>query len=114
MINILVHNGVKARIMYDPDIELFRGEIIGLSGAADFYAEDIHALKSELETSLQVYLDVCREKGIEPYKTYNGKISYRTKSATHQKLELLAVSQHISINKLLDKIVENEMDSMPA
>lgn len=112
MYNILEHHGVKARIVFDPEIELFRGEILGLSGSADFYAADVNSLKSELETSLDTYIEVCKERNIEPYKSYNGRILFRTKSETHQKLEALAVAKGISVNKLLDKMVENEISAM--
>ena len=46
----------------------FRGEFIGLSGGADFYAETILALAAEGRASLRVYLDLCREKGVEPFR----------------------------------------------
>jgi len=35
MINQMVINGVKAVITYDSDIDLFRGEFVGLNGGAD-------------------------------------------------------------------------------
>ncbi|EGR0036481.1 MULTISPECIES: type II toxin-antitoxin system HicB family antitoxin [Vibrio] len=114
MINILEHKGVKALIAYDPDIEMFRGEILGLAGSADFYSEDVKGLKNELEISLNTYLEVCNERKMEPFKAYNGKISYRTNKDTHQKLELLAASHNMSINKILDKMVENELDHFVA
>lgn len=109
MHNILEHRGVKARISFDPDIEMFRGEILGLSGSADFYAENVQSLKDELETSLDTYLEVCKEQNIEPYKSYSGRILFRTKGDTHKKLEALAVAKGVSVNKLLDQIVENEI-----
>ena len=34
-------DGYKAVIAYDPEIEMFRGEFVGLNGAADFYASDL-------------------------------------------------------------------------
>lgn len=36
MMNTMEIDGYKAVIQYDPDIELFRGEFIGLNGGADF------------------------------------------------------------------------------
>lgn len=105
MNNILELNGLKAKIVFDPEIEMFRGEILGLSGTADFYAENVQSLKDEMKTSLEVYLEVCQEEGIEPYKHYSGKIAYRTASDIHQKLEALASAQNVSVNKLIDKFV---------
>ena len=52
MHNIMTIDGQKAVISYDPDIEMFRGEFLGLTGYADFYAKDIDGLKKEGAISL--------------------------------------------------------------
>ena len=61
-------DGHNAVVKYDPEIAMFRGEFTGLNGGADFYAEDVKSLKAEAEKSLRVFLQVCREKGIDPVK----------------------------------------------
>ncbi len=58
--------GYRVVIRFDRDIDLFRGEFVGLNGGADFYARGIAGLRSEGETSLRVFLDMCREDGVEP------------------------------------------------
>lgn len=35
--SLMTLEGFHARIDYDEDTDLFRGEILGLSGGADFY-----------------------------------------------------------------------------
>ena len=45
--NIMEINGYRALIQYDSEIEMFRGEFMGLNGSADFYASDIEGLKNE-------------------------------------------------------------------
>lgn len=35
--NIMKLGGYKAKIEYDPELDQFRGEILGLNGSADFY-----------------------------------------------------------------------------
>lgn len=47
MMNVMKIDGYQAIIQYDPDIEMFRGEFIGLKGGADFYAKDIDGLYKE-------------------------------------------------------------------
>jgi predicted HicB family RNase H-like nuclease len=69
--NTIEINGYRAVIQYDPDIDMFRGEFVGLSGGADFYAKDIDSLRKESEISLKVFLDICQENGIEPRKAYS-------------------------------------------
>ena len=47
MMNLMHIDGYRAVIQYDPEIEMFRGEFVGLNGGADFYAKDIDGLHKE-------------------------------------------------------------------
>lgn len=69
----MVISGVKALIDYDPDAETFRGEFVGINGGADFYGESIAELEEEGAKSLRIFLEMCQERGIEPFKTNNRK-----------------------------------------
>ncbi len=68
MINVMEFDNYSAVITYDPDIELFRGEFVGLNGGADFYASDIKGLRHEGQISLKVFLKMCEEDGVPPRK----------------------------------------------
>ena len=64
--NTMTINGYQAVIVFDPDIQMFRGEFMGLNGGADFYVKNVEELKHEGEISLKVFLEACAENGIEP------------------------------------------------
>jgi len=64
--NTVEIEGYCAEFQFDPDIEMFRGEFVGLNGGADFYAQDIVGLKREGAISLKVFWELCREDGVEP------------------------------------------------
>ena len=66
--NSMTVEGYHAKIEYDEELGLFRGEILGLTGGADFYGKNPEELRSEFKKSLQVFLEVCEEKGIEPFR----------------------------------------------
>ncbi|CFQ52406.1 Uncharacterized protein encoded in hypervariable junctions of pilus gene clusters [Yersinia frederiksenii] len=74
MNNIMKIDGHTAVITFDPDMEMFRGEFIGLNGGADFYGNSAEELKKEGVRSLSIFLDECKKDGIEPYKSFSGKI----------------------------------------
>lgn len=99
--NVMEINGYKAVIAYDPDINLFRGEFIELNGGADFYAADVESLRKEGETSLDVFLTMCREKGIEPRRTFSGKFNVRIPPELHAKLALEAAAEGKSLNAVV-------------
>ena len=81
--NILEVDGYKAKIEYDPELEQFRGEILGLNGSADFYGNSLSALKKEFKNSLKIFLEVCKEKEISPLKEFSGKFNLRIPAKLH-------------------------------
>lgn len=92
-----------ATVNFDPEIEMFRGEFIGLRGGAEFYATSVQELHREGEISLRVFLEACKEEGIEPYKSYSGKISARLGPKRHEALEHIAAAHGESINHLINE-----------
>ena len=96
--NMMTLDGYNAKIEYDADLDLFRGEILGLTGGADFYGKNPKELRLEFKKSLQVFLDVCREKGIEPRRNYSGKFNLRIPADLHERLAIVAQAEGKSIN----------------
>jgi predicted HicB family RNase H-like nuclease len=109
--NIMTVEDFHARIEYDEDLDLFRGEILGLSGGADFYGKNPKELRAEFKKSLQVFLDVCKEKGIEPRRHFSGKFNLRISPELHEKLALVAQAQGKSINSLAQEALEERVAS---
>lgn len=111
MINTMEIDGYRATIQYDPDIEMFRGEFIGLNGGADFYGTDIKGLRKEGETSLKVFLDMCAEDGVEPRKEYSGKFNLRISPSLHAEIAARATATGKSLNQwvadMLDRSVRD-------
>lgn len=109
MRNVMVINGYQAVIQYDPEIELFRGEFLGLNGGADFYAADIEGLKSEGETSLRAFLDMCAEDGVEPLKAYSGKFNVRLPPELHADVATAAAAEGKSLNQWVVEALGREV-----
>ena len=99
-------DGYNARIEYDADLDMFRGEILGLSGGADFYGKSPKELRAEFKKSLQVFLEVCREKGIEPRRSYSGKFNLRIPPELHERLAITAQAEGKSINTLAQEALQ--------
>ncbi len=98
--NVMTVDGYHARIEYDPEIDMFRGEILGLTGGADFYGKTPKELRAEFRKSLTVFLEVCKEKGIEPRRSYSGKFNLRIPPELHERLAIAAQAEGKSINTL--------------
>jgi predicted HicB family RNase H-like nuclease len=98
--NVMTVDGYNAKIEYDAEIDMFRGEILGLTGGADFYGRTPKELRAEFRKSLSVFLEVCKEKGIEPRRSYSGKFNLRIPPDLHEKLAIAAQAEGKSINTL--------------
>ncbi|MEN8215158.1 MAG: type II toxin-antitoxin system HicB family antitoxin [Pseudomonadota bacterium] len=53
---LMTLDGYKAKIEYDPELDMFRGEILNLNGGADFYGKNPDELREEFKNSLAVFL----------------------------------------------------------
>lgn len=108
--NIMEVEGYKAKIEYDPELDQFRGEILGLNGSADFYGKSPASLRREFKNSLKVFLEVCEEKGVEPTKEYSGKFNLRIPRKLHGEIAARAKSENKSINQWVSEALERSVD----
>lgn len=107
--NIMSLDGYQARIEYDAELDVFRGEILSLNGGADFYGKNTKELRTEFKKSLKVFLDVCREKGIEPRRNYSGKFNLRIPADLHEKLAIVAQAEGKSINTVAEEALKQRV-----
>lgn len=107
--NMMSLEGYNAKIEYDAELDVFRGEILGLTGGADFYGKNPRELRVEFKKSLQVFLEVCREKGIEPRRNYSGKFNLRIPPELHEKLAIVAQAEGKSINSVAQEALQQRV-----
>ncbi|MBN7796969.1 type II toxin-antitoxin system HicB family antitoxin [Parahaliea mediterranea] len=109
MIKMMEVNGFRATVDYDPDIEMFRGEFVGLNGGADFYSDSVKGLKREAERSLKEFIAVCKERGLSVKKDYSGRFNVRVDPQLHEEAVQVARAAGISLNKLVEMALEHEL-----
>ena len=109
--NVMTIDGYHAKIEYDPELDLFRGEILGINGGADFYGKNPRELRAEFKRSLLVFLEVSKEKGFEPRRHFSGKFNLRITPELHEKLAIAAQAQGKSINTLAQEALQTRVMS---
>ena len=88
-------------------------KLAGLRGRniTDFYGRNPRELRAEFRKSLHVFLEVCKEKGIEPRRHYSGKFNLRISPELHEQLAITAQAKGMSVNTLaqeaLRQVVSN-------
>ena len=110
MKNVMEISGVKAVIAFDPEINMFRGEFVGLNGGADFYSTGIDGLRREGETSLKVFLDMCAEEGVSPYRKTSGRLNLRLSQELYDKAATLTKASGKSVNAWIADVIRHTDD----
>lgn len=107
---ILKHGPYLAEIT--PEDDEFHGVITNIRDTVDFYAADLKGLRQEFATSVKVYEDFCRERGVEPNKPYSGKFALRFADPDlHRRADMAASSKGLSLNAYLNELVEQNTHS---
>ncbi len=88
-------------VEYDDESEIFHGEVINVSHVITFQGSTPKELKQAFRDSVDVYLDYCEVKGIEPAKPYSGNLTLRIKPELHQSLAIKAKLAHKSLNSFI-------------
>ncbi len=76
------------------------------STGADFYGKTPDELRLEFKKSLKVFLDVCKEKGVEPYKEYSCKFNLRVSPELHAEIASGASAEGKSLNQWIVETID--------
>ena len=111
MKNMIEIEGHRAVLAVDAESGLIRGEFLGLNGGADFYADSVERLAAEGRASLTVLLDICRDKGIEPFRTFSGRFNLRLDPKTHEAAVLAAAAEDKSLDEWIASAIRSAVEA---
>ena len=92
------YKGYESTIEFDEEAELFHGEILNLRDVVTFEGTSVQELRGAFETSVEDYLELCRESGKEPGKPFSGKILVRVDPSLHRDIYLSSRAEKKSLN----------------
>jgi predicted HicB family RNase H-like nuclease len=95
-----------ASIEFDPDIDSFFGRVVNIRDVVTFYGRSVEELQKEFAASIQAYLDLCAQKGIEPSKPFSGRFNIRMRPDLHRRAALAAAREGKSLNAWAVEIIE--------
>lgn len=96
-------------VEYDPEADIFHGEVINLSDVITFQGRSIDELKQALEDSVEDYLEFCAEKGKKPEKPYSGRFNVRLEPELHQRIAMEAAAAGKSLNGWVAEKLQNAL-----
>lgn len=97
--SILTYKGYQGSFEYDPDADIFHGDVLHINDVVTFQGRSIDELKTALAESIEVYLEYCAKKGRKPEKPFSGSFNVRMAPEIHQRLAMQAARDGVSLNK---------------
>lgn len=107
----LKYKGYTGSVEYSEEDNCLFGKVQGLHGTLISYeGSTIDEIKADFHDAVDVYLESCRERGIEPAKPYSGKFVVRMASDLYSRVAALADSTGTTINEIVNRAVRRELD----
>ena len=108
--NILSYNGYFGSIEFSLEDDCLFGSLIGMeNGSMTYEGNTLNELKFRFEETVDIYLEHCRECGIEPQKPFSGLFSVRLNPSLHQMVAIKAKEKGISVNRFIKQALEHEL-----
>ena len=104
--SILTYKGYQGRFEYDPDADIFHGDVLHITDVVTFQGRSIDELKTALADSIEDYFDMCDEVGKSPQKPFSGRFNVRLTPELHQKAAHSAAGEGMSLNNWIARTVE--------
>ena len=106
--NLMEYKNYVALIEFDSDIDMFHGRVINATPNT-FYGKSVDDLKEEFRTTIEEYLEFCKEKGLEPARPYSGKFNLRISPELHRDIAMEAVKSGKSLNSWIAEHLEQSI-----
>lgn len=103
---MIEHKGYIGVIDFDPEIDLFHGTVINTQDVITFYGASVTELREEMQKSLEVYFEVCKEQGKVPDKPFSGTLTIQTSPELYGRIVLNAARRQLKIDAYLQDILE--------
>lgn len=106
---MMEYKGYIGNVEYDAEFKLFHGEIINTRDVITFQGKSVDELETAFQESIDDYIVWCKEEGIPPEKPYSGRFNLRLSPELHREVAINAKKMSLSINKFVEKALEDEL-----
>lgn len=101
--NTLSYKGYTGSVEISEEDNCFFGKVLFIRSLISYEGQTIAEIKADFKDAVDDYLNLCKEKGIEPEKPFKGSFNVRVRPAVHRKLAIAAAKRGESLNKYVWK-----------
>ncbi|MDO8446797.1 MAG: type II toxin-antitoxin system HicB family antitoxin [Deltaproteobacteria bacterium] len=109
MKDVLIYKDFTGSVHFSAADEVFHGKIEGIRDLILFEGQSVAELTTAFHEAVEDYLELCKEVGKEPEKSYKGSFNVRVPLDLHRKAVEKAIRLGISLNQLVQKALEEKV-----
>jgi predicted HicB family RNase H-like nuclease len=107
------YKGYTGTTEVDEESKVLFGRVIGLQDMITFEGRSFPELEQAFHDSVDVYLDLCADRGETPEKSFSGRFIGRVDPALRRKLSDTAEAAKLSLNSLIQAMLAEQMTGIP-
>ena len=109
----LKYKGYSGTVEYSEEDECLFGKVIGMNKDVITYeGKTIEELNVDFESGIDIYLESCNDRGVNPQKPFSGTLNIRIPSEIHSQLALKAQMSGRSINSIIKELLSNQLNML--
>lgn len=106
MKDVLHYKGFIGSVHFSAKDDVFHGKLEGIEDLVSFEGKRVDELKKAFYAAVDDYLELCKEIGKEPERTYKGSFNVRIPAELHRRAMQSASLMGVSLNQLVQKAME--------
>src|SRR5665647_442476 len=106
MKDMMTRKGYFGSARYDDEERIFFGRIEFIRALVSYEGTDVKSLRKAFEEAVDDYLDLCKEKGVEPEKPLKGSFNIRVGPELHRKLVAGASRSKMPLNRYVAELLK--------
>ena len=110
MKDLLKYKGFIGSVKFAAEDEVFYGKIEGINDLITFEGENVQGLKNAFQYMVDEHIKDCAIENKPIKKSYSGSLNIRLTPKIHQQAVEKAIIEGITLNQLIKKAIEKELD----
>lgn len=111
MSNVLKYRGYHAKIEFSAEERVFFGEVFGIEDSLNFYGETVSEIEDAFHNCIEEYLEMCKEFGKEPNKSFKGSFNVRVRPELHRDVAIAAYDKGMTLNQYVEEALEKSLSN---
>ncbi len=111
MNNTISYKGFLGSVCYCDEDQVLFGKIEGIYDTIIYEGTSVTEIKEMFKEAVNEYIEDCKHFDKPLLKSFKGSFNVRVKPDVHQRAARLATMKGISLNQLVQKAIEREIEA---